>query len=145
MNIVSKVLAGIGLLATAFAAGWFSRPPVVQTETKIVTVEKEVVKTVKEVVTKPDGTTTTTETSETTKDTSTTTKDKTKDTPPAPVAVATVRRDWSVGIAWQPDWRDRTWLPAQGEVGYRVFADAWVVGAYNWKENHALLGVRWEF
>jgi hypothetical protein len=140
-----KVLAGLLLLVTAFAAGWMTRPPVVKVETKIQTIEKVITKTIVKTVTDPK-TGEVTETTETITDSTTTTDQNTTTKPPTAVAAGTVaRRNWSVGVSWQPDWKDRTWVPAQGEVGYRVFADAWVVGAYNWKENAALLGVRYEF
>jgi hypothetical protein len=149
MTWVYRIAAGLALLATAFAGGWFARPPVVKTETKVQTqvVEKEVVRTVVRTIRAPDGTTTT-ETETTANTNTTTTSNNTNQTkgPTANVAAGTVaRRNWSVGVQWQPDWKDRTWVPAAAEVGYRVTADLWLTGAYNWKENAALVGVRWEF
>lgn len=151
MTWLYRIAAGLALLAAAFAAGWFSRPPVVKTETKVQTVEveKEVVKTVTRVVTKPDGTVTK-ETEQTrTADNTTTTdrKEKTKEpAKPSPVAIGTVaRRNWSVGVQWQPEWREPSWRPSVGEVGYRAAGDFWITGAYDWKNNHALVGVRYEW
>jgi hypothetical protein len=149
MNIVTKILAGLGLLAVAFAAGWLSREPEVQvqvetkTETKVVEVEKVVTKIVKETATKPDGTTTTTETTTTTADTTTTKeKDKTK---PQPAPVAAAKRDWSVGVQWRPDFKDPTWVPASATVGYRVTGPVWAEAGVNFKDRAAIVGVRVEF
>lgn len=151
MTILYRVLAGLVLLAGAFAAGWFTRPPVIVTkvETKVQTVETEkvVTKVITKIVVDPKtGETTTTETKETVADTTTKTDEKSKTQQPTKLAVATIsRRDWSVGVQWQPDWKDRTWVPAASEVGYRAVADLWVTGSYNFKEQHFLIGLRYEF
>lgn len=153
MTILYRVLAGLVLLGGAFAAGWWSRPPVTVTkvETKVQTIETEkvITKVVTKIVVDPKtGETTTTETKETTADTKTVSDEKSKSqTQPNKLATATVsRRDWSVGLKWQPDWReDNKWMPSVGEVGYRAVADLWITAAYDWKNNHALLGVRWEW
>lgn len=149
MNFMVKVLAGLGLLAIAFAAGWLVRDPEVRvetvTETKIVTqeVEKIVTKVVKETTTKPDGTTTTTETTESTADTTTTKeKDKTK---PVPAPVVAAQRDWSVGVQWRPDFRDSSWQPAGATVGYRITGPVWLEGGVDWQDGAAIVGVRVEF
>ncbi len=144
MNIVSKIVAGIGLLGIAFVAGWASRPAEVQVETKTVVqeVEKTVTKVVKETATKPDGTTTTTETTTSTSDI-TTTKDKINPQV-APVAV-TAPRDWSVGVQWQPSIQDPTWQPASATVGYRITGPVWVEGGVDWRHGAAIVGVRLEF
>lgn len=147
MNIVAKIGAGLGLLATAFVAGWLSRTPAVrvETKTKTVEVEKVVTKTVVQVVKAPDGTTTTTTTKESTKDATTTVKDKVKDTPVSPVAVGAVRRDWSVGVQWRPRPDDFGWQPAGASIGYRVTGPVWAEAGVDWKSGAAIVGVRVEF
>jgi len=149
-----KLLLGLVLGAALFFAGWYSRTPVTKiqtvvqavTKTEIKEVEKVVVKVVKQVVTQPDGTVTKTETSETTADTTTTTvtkkKEKSKSVSATPVQV---RRDYSLGLQWQPDWKDPTWRPTGAVVGYRAFADAWVTGGYDWGRKSLIVGVAWQF
>ncbi len=145
---MAGLVAGLCFLVGG-AIGWcVARRGLSPTPAQIVEVEtiqeKVVTKTVTVKEAAPDGTTketvTTTSTADTTKKSS-----EPKAVQPVSVSAGAVRADWSLGVSWQPDWRDRTWIPAQGEVGYRVVSDFWVTGAYNWKEQHALLGLRYEF
>jgi hypothetical protein len=148
MNIATKIVVALVVMAGCFAAGFFARKPGVRTETVVQTqiqeVERVVTKTVTEKVVTPDGTAKETVTTTTTQDSSKVAAERAP-SESVPAMSLSVRPRWSLGMSWQPDFRDLTWRPAQGEVGYRVVGDLWVTGAYNWQEQHALVGVRWEF
>ncbi len=156
MSFAYKLLAGLVLAVALFASGWYSRTPetkietVVQTVTKVETqqVEKIVVKTVKQVITQPNGTVTKTITTEKTADTTTNTTKAVKKNENVEQVFPTsvrLRRDYSLGVNWQPDFRDPTWTPSSIDLGYRVFADGWVTGGYNIKHKAVEIGLRWEF
>jgi hypothetical protein len=148
MTLPWKILAAIVLLGGAFGAGWFARSPEVitkiETQVKTVEVEKIITRTVRVTETRPDNSSTVTETTDTTSNTTNTVKDKTNTT--QPVAAATVARSkWSLGVAWMPSFRDPTWIPAVGEVGWRAAGPVWVTGGYEFKHNQALIGLRVEW
>ncbi len=154
MSFAYKLLAGLVLAAALFASGWYSRTPetkietVVQTVTKVETqqVDHVVIKTVKQIVTQPDGTVTKTTTTQKTADTTTNTTQQTKKKESAVSATSVqVRRDYSLGVNWQPNFRDPTWTPSSVDLGYRVFADGWITGGYSIKHKAVEIGLRWEF
>lgn len=145
MNIITKAALALLLATGCFAAGWFSRDPSVITKTDTKIEYKDRVQTITKTVfvkeTKPDGTVTETTTTDAKSDSKSTTKQ-----PTPQVAQAVVRKDWSIGVQWRPDFRDPTWVPAGGSVGYRVVSDLWVDAAVTVdKQPGLLVGLRWEF
>lgn len=147
MNIITRLALALLLAAGCYCAGWFTRTPEVVTKTNVevqtvyrdrVQVQTKIV-TIKE--TKPDGTVTETTTTEAKTDSKSSIKEK-----PVQVAQAVVRKDWSVGVVYRPDFRDPTWAPAGASVGYRVLGDLWIDGTMTVDAQPSfLLGVRYEF
>jgi hypothetical protein len=152
MSWAYRILAALVLLGGAFAAGWLSRPPKIETKTEVITkveqveVEKEVVREVKVVESKPDGTTTTTTTTESTKDTKTTseTRGKDKTTKPAPVAAVAAQPSYSLGVQWRPDFSDPSWQTTTITAGYRVAGPLWVEAGYDLGQKAVVVGARVE-
>lgn len=142
-----------------FACGWYARGkeiqiidrPITQIVTKTDTVVKTqvvdhvVTKVIRVVVKDPDDPSKTTETVTTTTDDTHTTAQKTDVVDSTVSGVAASRSNYSVGLKWQPDWRDRTWSPSGADVGYRVIAGAWVTAGYDWKNKAPTVGVRVDF
>ena len=64
-----------------------------------------------------------------------------------PPVITKVRRDWSLGLVWEP--KDvlltGNYMPAGATVGRRALGDLWGTLEFNWKQNAILLGVRYEF
>ena len=157
-----RVAAACAAAFLLFAGGWYARGKETQIldrpVTKIVTqvVEHTNTQVVDHVVTKvvhvvekdPTQPTKVIETTTTTTDGTVHTQQQqatTTTTVTPHVGSDVARRDYSVGVQWAPDWRDRTWVPSVFEVGYRVWEPLWVTGGYDVKNKQALVGLRVEF
>jgi len=162
---IRVALASAGAILV-FACGWYARGketqivdrPVTKIVTQVVEHTNTVVQQVDHVVTKTvvvkvtepgkpaTETTTTTTTADDTVHTQKATQAATTTTTTTPrVGSDVAQRNYSVGVQWAPDWRDRTWVPSVFEVGYRVWEPLWVTGGYDVKNKQALVGLRVEF